>query len=108
MIKVWRAEEVATRDESDLLLHDLILAVNRVANIAGTYGYDRSTWNKQALRSIELLPSEFPATRTDHAVLQSPVELLAERINADLCYLDPPYTKRQYAGNYHVLETRRL
>ena len=32
-------------------------------------------------------------------------EELASRITADLCYIDPPYMKRQYAANYHILET---
>ncbi len=26
-------------------------------------------------------------------------------MNAYLCYVDPPYMKRQYAANYHLLET---
>ena len=32
-------------------------------------------------------------------------EDLAGLITADLCYIDPPYMKRQYAANYHILET---
>ena len=32
-------------------------------------------------------------------------ENLAATITADLCYIDPPYMKRQYAANYHILET---
>lgn len=32
-------------------------------------------------------------------------ENLAATIKADLCYIDPPYMKRQYAANYHILET---
>ena len=38
-------------------------------------------------------------------MLQGPVEELAPTLKTDAVYLDPPYTKRQYAGNYHVLET---
>ena len=38
-------------------------------------------------------------------VLQGPVEEVASEIPADACYLDPPYMKRQYAANYHILET---
>lgn len=77
VVKKWRAERVVTDDEADLLLHDLILAVNRVANIAGTYGYYRSTWNAQALRPIEMVPSAFVKTRKGHEVVQGPVEVLA-------------------------------
>jgi adenine-specific DNA-methyltransferase len=28
-----------------------------------------------------------------------------EKIKADIFYLDPPYNERQYAPNYHILET---
>ncbi|MCZ5120468.1 DNA adenine methylase [Escherichia coli] len=28
-----------------------------------------------------------------------------KQIQCDLCYIDPPYMKRQYAANYHILET---
>jgi adenine-specific DNA-methyltransferase len=31
--------------------------------------------------------------------------MVAETVRADAFYLDPPYTKRQYAGNYHIPET---
>ena len=32
-------------------------------------------------------------------------EEVAASLECDLCYIDPPYMKRQYAANYHVLET---
>jgi adenine-specific DNA-methyltransferase len=30
---------------------------------------------------------------------------LSDKIKADIFYLDPPYNERQYAPNYHLLET---
>lgn len=101
----WGREGVVTPDEHALLLHDLVLAANDVANIAGTYGYYRSTWNSRALDPIELRPSAFRDVGGGHRVRQGRVEQLAEGLDVDACYLDPPYTKRQYAGNYHLLET---
>lgn len=94
-----------TQTEEDLLLHNLILASNRVANIAGTYGYYCATWNPSSLAPLKLIPTVFRRTDGKHNVMQGKVEELAERIEVDVCYLDPPYTKRQYAGNYHILET---
>lgn len=92
--------------ESSLLHHDLVLAANRVANIAGTYGHYRSTWSSSALREITLRPTGFEQGPTEgHIVLQGAVEEIASEISADACYLDPPYMKRQYAANYHILET---
>lgn len=90
----------------DLLLHHLILAVNRVANISGTYGYYRSSWSPASLSPIELRPyAQSPGANLGHVVQQGRVEDIAQGLDATLCYLDPPYTKRQYGGNYHLLET---
>jgi adenine-specific DNA-methyltransferase len=101
----WRAEDKLEDLEADLLHHDLIMAANRAANIAGTYGYYRSSWNKAALEPLVLRPTEFRGDGGDHAVSQGRVEETIGALEADLVYLDPPYTKRQYAGNYHILET---
>jgi adenine-specific DNA-methyltransferase len=91
--------------EKSVLLHHLILATNRVANISGTYGYFQAGISASAARPIVFDPISFAATPGDHTVLQGDVEDVAASLQVDACYLDPPYTKRQYAGNYHVLET---
>lgn len=105
-IAVWHGKGTITDVENSLLRHDLVMAVNRVANIAGTYGHYRSTFSKSSLADLALIPTKFrPEFRTDHIVLQGPAEDVADRISADLCYLDPPYMKRQYAANYHLIET---
>ena len=105
-IRGFRLDGAVDELEHSLLLHTLILAVNEVANIAGTGDGDhRSTWSASALREIVLKPVDFLATPGSHEVFQARVEEIAANLNVDACYLDPPYTKRQYAGNYHVLET---
>jgi adenine-specific DNA-methyltransferase len=101
----WQAAGRLTDEEHALLRHDLVLAVNRVANIAGTYGHFWSKWTDASLQPIRLRPSQFFALRTDHEVRQGRAEDVAAALACDLCYLDPPYTKRQYAANYHLIET---
>ena len=107
-IAEWRDEGRITSSETELLLHDLILAVNDVANIAGTYGYFRSGWNRSSLAPLVLKQTAFCWTPGTHRVSQGKVETLIKTVEADLCYLDPPYTKRQYAGQYHIPETLAL
>lgn len=105
-LSTWEQEGRLTQKERALLRHDLVLAVNRVANIAGTYGHFRSKWSNGSMSPLQLVPSEFSGENSSgHAVLQGRAEDLARSISADLCYIDPPYTKRQYAANYHLLET---
>lgn len=102
----WQSEEAISAIENSLLRHDLVLAANRVANIAGTYGHHRSKWGKSALSAFELRPTRIlNGHRTDHTVHQGSAETVAPLVKADLCYIDPPYMKRQYAANYHIIET---
>jgi len=100
-----RAAGSLTELEHSVLLQHLLLATNKVANISGTYGYFRKTLSSTALRPLTFEPLEFETTPGEHTVLQGSVEDLASSLRTEAVYLDPPYTKRQYAGNYHVLET---
>ncbi len=102
-----RKEGGITDLEHSLLLHDLIMATNDVANIAGTYGHYLSKLMGRARDPIRLTPTKLTLLNDvgRHTVLQGYAEQLAEKIKCDLCYIDPPYMKRQYAANYHILET---
>lgn len=93
--------------EHSLLIHDLIMAANDIANIAGTYGHYLSKLIGRSKGPIELKPTPlfFMDDRGKHKVLRKYAEEIAGEIKCDLCYIDPPYKKRQYAANYHILET---
>lgn len=104
-IKINYDEGFLSDLERDLLLHDLILAVNSVANIAGTYGYFRSALSEGAKVPLTINPNNFINTPGIHKVLQGEAKDILSQETVDGVYLDPPYTKRQYAGNYHILET---
>jgi adenine-specific DNA-methyltransferase len=105
-LNIWKRQELLTLQEHDLLRHDLVLATNRVANIAGTYGHFRSKWSNGSLSRLTLLPTDFVwGFSCDHTIMQGPAELISQGLKADLCYIDPPYMKRQYAANYHLIET---
>lgn len=105
-INDWLAEDKLTEVEESLLKHTLIMATNKVANISGTYGYFLSKFIKSALEDIVLLPVQFDENdNVNHTIIQGFAEDISRNIHADLCYIDPPYMKRQYAANYHILET---
>jgi adenine-specific DNA-methyltransferase len=105
----WHSDGAITTRENQLLRHDLIMAVNRVANIAGTYGHYRSTFSKASMKKLEMLTTSFNEFATDkNSVVCGPSELTVPKMKADILYLDPPYKKRQYAANYHLLETLAL
>lgn len=106
-IKKWHETRKITDVEHSLLLHDLIMAANDIANIAGTYGHYLSHFVQRATQPIVLLPSVFDEDKNinGHEVRKGYAEEIAIQLYGDVCYIDPPYIKRQYAANYHILET---
>lgn len=103
-IAEWAHDGLLTEREERLLIADLISAANRVANIAGTYGCFLSKWQDAAHQSLQLRPRELKTDSTDLVTTVADVTELRPA-STDLVYLDPPYTKRQYASYYHILET---
>ena len=106
-IKKLKKKKLITELEHSLLLHDLIMASNDIANIAGTYGHYLSKFVKRAESPMVLYQSNFSNLgRTEgHQVFKGYAEEIAPNLTGDICYIDPPYIKRQYAANYHILET---
>lgn len=105
-INTWINAKRISASEESLLKHTLIMSTNRVANISGTYGYFLSEFKKNAKEPLVLIPVTFEEKENiNHSVLQGFAEDISRNITADLCYIDPPYMKRQYAANYHILET---
>ncbi|HDL7170764.1 TPA: DNA adenine methylase [Yersinia enterocolitica] len=107
VINDFSRDNLLSNNEKSLLLHDLIMAANDIANIAGTYGHYMSKLNGRALTALNLQCTDLflKSDTEDHIVMQGYAEENASKIQCDLCYIDPPYMKRQYAANYHILET---
>lgn len=103
-IAAWRGNGRLSDAEETLLLGDLLEAANSVANISGTYGCYLAKWTSQALRPVELTARELlPAGAPFESRVGDVFDL--ETRPEDVVYYDPPYTKRQYAAYYHLLET---
>lgn len=107
LISDWSEAGTIDRVEERLLIADLFGALNRVANIAGTFGCFLSKWTSQSQEKIAMRCREL---KTNGVRVEATVGDVFEVPNraADLVYLDPPYTKRQYASYYHILETVAL
>lgn len=103
-IAEWAKDGLLTDREEQLLIADLISAANRVANIAGTYGCFLSRWQNSAHQPLQLKPRELKKEPTELVATVADVADMRPA-SRDLVYLDPPYTKRQYASYYHILET---
>lgn len=103
-IEIWTKRRLLKKFEKQLLTADLLEATNRIANIAGTYGCFLRKWTGSALKPILLMPRKLLPYSIDFEVLCQDAFALRAKSD-DLVYLDPPYTKRQYAAYYHLLET---
>ena len=106
-VKKLQKNNEITDIEYSLLVHDMIMGINDVANIAGTYGHYLSKFAPNALKPIKFTQAKFEkgGTVRGHKVINGFAEKVSSKLKADLCYIDPPYRKRQYAANYHILET---
>lgn len=104
-IEQWKNDGLLSENEYFVLLACLIESVPFYANISGVFAaflkiYDPRALKKFKIRSIRLYPSE-----KHHRVYNKNSMDLIPKIDVDVLYLDPPYNERQYAPNYHVLET---
>jgi len=101
--------------ERSALLASLLLACDRAANTVGQYdaylkhlGSRPFEGGRHLVDARVYQPLRLAPLRTIDApgatVLTGDLLDLASRVDADIAYLDPPYTTRQYIDNYHVLE----
>lgn len=98
-------EERFTHDTTlkAILLTSLILGADRVDSTTGVQMAYLKSW---APRSYKDLSLEYPPLLPGNGLaLQGDALEVAEGIEADIVYLDPPYNQHSYLGNYHVWET---
>lgn len=110
-IDVWSAESLLSQPEMSWLIACLIEAADKVANTASVYGAYLKHVKKSAQKRLQLIalrpvPSAHPQDL--HRVFCDDAPELLNRLRRtelQLIYIDPPYNHRQYASNYHILET---
>lgn len=104
-IEAWKNQNLLTQDEYYYLLASLIDGVPSISNITGTYGAYLKKWDKRSFKDIELTRFEVIDNKRINKAFNCDALSLIEKIEGDILYLDPPYNERQYAPNYHLLET---
>jgi adenine-specific DNA-methyltransferase len=106
-VDAWEKEGLISELERIVLVADILSATNRSANIAGTYGCFLSKWQSKAKELVQLRPRTFGSATG--SVITTVADVFSVQLEeTDVAYLDPPYTKRQYASYYHILETITL
>lgn len=104
-IEVWKNEQLITGGEYYFLLTSLIESIDKFANTASVYGAFLKKIKNSAQKIFVYKPAELIINEQDHRVFNEDINKLIKKIKGDVLYLDPPYNQRQYATNYHILET---
>jgi len=104
-IEKWKKEKKITDDEYYFLLTTLLEAADKVANTASVYEAFLKRFKKSALKPLKLVPVELIINDLEHEVYNFDINKFVIWKKFDVVYLDPPYNRRQYSSNYHILET---
>ena len=107
-IQKWYGEGSINEDEFYVLLAELVDSSDFIANNSGTYGAFLKIWRSMALKPLHLDIPKIVSSKIEHEINQKDAKGLIKGIEGDILYLDPPYNSRQYAPNYHILETITL
>jgi len=104
-IEEWFKNSYISDDEYFYLIASLLFAVQKVANISGTYGAFNKFWDPRSYKTITLKYIEIIPSKFNHKAYNEDIFNLLKKISCDVAYIDPPYNSRQYIDNYHILET---
>lgn len=104
-IEDWFKHNQITENEYYFLLTTLLESIDKYANTASVYGAFLKKIKNSASKKLILKPAEIIINDNEHSVYNMDANKLIENIECDILYLDPPYNSRQYASNYHILET---
>lgn len=98
----YRKGNINTREKA-ILITSLLYAMDRVAMTCGHYDafIQKAIFNEQLELGMPIVSNE---NNPDNQCFNEDINQLAEKIHADLVYLDPPYNSRQYCDSYHLLE----
>lgn len=104
-IEAWKKEKLLTELEYYYLLAGLIEGVPSVSNITGTYGAYLKHWDRRTFKDLEMARLDVFDNKRNNKSYNMDANKLITELSGDILYLDPPYNARQYAPNYHLLET---
>lgn len=104
-IEFWRKQNLISESEYFFLISTLLESIDSVANTASVYGAFLKNLKKSAIKNLKLKKLDLILSNKEHKVYNEDINELIKIISGDILYLDPPYNNRQYAPNYHILET---
>lgn len=92
--------------EKCILLASLLYSADRSANTCGHYDAYIKKVNVRSSFRFELINPVIKTSFDERNIyiFREDANVIAKKIKADIVYIDPPYSSRQYSRFYHVLE----
>lgn len=102
-IKIMYKTSKVNEKEYNILLASLIYSTDKIANTVGHYdAYIKKTITDN--KFIYGMINPLILKNKNIEVYREDSNQLAQKITADIAFIDPPYNSRQYSRFYHVLE----
>ena len=93
-----------TPKEYDILLASLIYSMDKCANTVGHFdAYIHKDYITDKFEFDLIQPFIFK--NTEFLIYSEDANKIAQKVTADIIYVDPPYNSRQYCQFYHIYET---
>lgn len=104
---IEKSKEILNDREYSILIASLLYSFDRCANTVGHYEAYRKNVQLKSEFKFELINPVIKSSQDKREIVitRKDSNELAKEISADLVYIDPPYSSRQYSRFYHVLET---
>lgn len=111
----WRVSGLIDRTEEAVLLAPLIYQASYCSNTSGVFkGFHRG-WGGRTSTALYRIQSKLTLSppifydngQANIAMRENALEV-AQDIECDIAYIDPPYNQHQYGSNYHLLNTIAL
>jgi len=104
-IEIWHSENLISENEYYILLACILENISLFTNVAGVYAAFQKKWDPRAIKPFIIKPIELCVNKKIGKAYYTNSKDLLSQVQADIFYMDPPYNERQYAPNYHLLET---
>jgi adenine-specific DNA-methyltransferase len=103
---IEEAKDVTTAEERDLLVACLILALDKVDNTVGVQQAYLKQWCQRSYKELNLIlpPAASQPNHYHHHHMVGNC-LLLDYPQADIAYVDPPYSHHCYATYYHLWDS---
>lgn len=107
-VEEWYNNKIINENEYYYLVACIVEGIPFVSNISGTYGAFHKKWEQRSYKKYELFKLDVTTNNKNNRCFNCDGVELLKIISGDILYIDPPYNRRQYLPNYHVLETAAL